>query len=216
MRGKPYTTCRMVPEQHWPHGDAATLLLRAGREMRADSVHDLPHGARAALPDDYTAALLLRAGREMRADPVHDPAHGCQQHTRLITQAALLTWCREKCVQIPYTTCHMVPEQHLQDGAAEEVHHGAGTEVRADSYTTCRIVTEEDGCQTSRRSLQDDLRTEVRADSLYDVPDGGRAMRAAGAGDDLYDGAVLRVDRVCRQVPCVVPDHCAASGRETK
>ena len=115
VRQVPYTTCRMVPEQHVRYETRKQCYTVPEEKVCYRPVHDLPDGPRAR-----TSAT--RPGRHCytvcEEKVCHIPYTTCRidagVHYRCETRQHCYTVCEQHVKNVPYTTCRMVPEQHVR------------------------------------------------------------------------------------------------------
>ena len=137
----PYTTCHMVREEHCRMVDLPSVLHGAGGEGAVHPVHDLPHGAGAALPMVTCRTLLHGARGEGAVHPVHDlpdgargalpdghlPAllHGAGGARCSRSRTPPAGWCRRSTVEvIKCRRCRTVTEERRPPGAVHDLPDG--------------------------------------------------------------------------------------------
>ena len=142
-------------------------------------------------------------------DAVHHLPDGDASSTSATRPAGTATRCREQHVrQCPYTTCRMVPEQHVRYETRCVMEQVPQECVRHVPVTTCRMVCEQRQqvvrqcrvnyvCEERVRYVPQTTCKVIPGDVLHD-----------GAGHDLLDGAVhgdLLREAVCAGVRADLP-----------
>ena len=185
----PYTTCRMVPEQHVRYETRTPLLHGAARRRSARS-RTRPAGW---CPSSTSAT---RRGTAATRSP--------EQHVR----------------HVPYTTCRMVPEQHVR------IRRRSGAATTCRRRSPCRCRTRPAGWSRGARPLRDaaallhGAEQHVRPGAVHDLPDGDRAPRPlrsrCGAATTCRSSTSARCrTRPAGWCPSSTCGWCRASGSVT-